>query len=109
MTLRYWKVTPDDIQPEVNLVLTSIVAVKMSGSTFWVTAITNGEHMEGSLHYEGFAVDGVVYSGGEVNAQGNTRLTHLLQRNLLPDGYDVILEDRGTGNEHIHIEFDPDY
>lgn len=72
---------------------------RANGLRLVVTSLTDGEHMQNSLHYSGKAVDLRTRS-----------VPHDLLRSvhgslvtvLDPMGYDVILEQ-----DHIHIEFDP--
>lgn len=70
----------------------------------WVTSCCDGVHKRASKHYDGFAVD--------------LRTKHLRDTTIVEDlvlrlkshlgsQYDVILEDRLSPNEHIHVEFDP--
>lgn len=67
-----------------------------------VTSVSDGQHMEGSLHYKGLAFD--------LRTKGTGVARSLLidiKNKLQPLGYDVILENEGGDNEHIHVEYDP--
>ena len=63
-----------------------------------ITAGTDGQHMAGSLHYRGRALD--VRTRDLTPAQ-TQKLRDALARGLGP-GWDVIVEPT-----HIHIEYDP--
>ena len=43
--------------------------------------------------------------------QSNQQVEFLAQQIMvrLSNEYDVIIEDKGGRNQHIHIEYDPDY
>lgn len=68
-----------------------------------VTSLRDGHHMTGSLHPHGEAVD------IRTHGLGTDLPPVLIQKikTILGPGYDVILESRGTPNEHIHVEWDP--
>ena len=66
----------------------------MAGEDLTITAVTDGKHMEGSLHYQGRALD---LRLPEEPAQMVVAL-----RAALGDEWDVVLE-----KTHLHIEFDP--
>jgi len=74
----------------------------------WVTALDNGDHMKGSKHDPSddtdWRVEAVDLDCG--TTQQNERLTAYLKRHL-PPAFDVILEDKGGPNEHVHVEYDP--
>lgn len=61
-----------------------------------ITSGSEGEHMAGSLHYKGLAVD------IRLPAPDKIAVVILGLRGSLGKQYDVVLE-----NDHIHIEFDP--
>lgn len=68
-----------------------------------VTEITGGTHKPGSLHYAGLAADlGTHELAPELRDMILTEI-----RIAVGEDYDVIVEDAGTPNEHIHIEFQP--
>ena len=78
------------------------VAVRLDAPSA-ITAGLDGDHMEGSLHYKGLAIDVrradwpsfTNYSLAETQRD-------LIRRYLDSEDFDVIIE--GT---HIHIEYDP--
>ena len=63
----------------------------------WISAVTDGEHMKGSKHYKGLAVD--------VDVVGSSEVEFLQWKNLLENGlgqdFDIVMH-----MTHIHIEFD---
>lgn len=74
-----------------------------------VTALTDGEHMEGSLHPKGLAADLRTKDLSPLEAQQLMRWTKQL---LEPLGFDVVWEGGAgatpwTTGAHIHIEFQP--
>jgi hypothetical protein len=69
-----------------------------AGQAFTITSITDGIHMEDSLHYQGLAVDFRIRDLSGITPQ---KMVQLL-RAKLGARYDVVLE-----NDHIHMEFDP--
>ena len=62
-----------------------------------VSCIINGEHMRGSLHFSGNAIDLDVIG----DAGSNSELASMLQVSL-PGSYDVINE-----HTHVHVEYQP--
>jgi len=67
-----------------------------------MTSINDSRHAAKSRHYIGFAVD--VRSKHLPSELKDGILAEL--RSALP-GFDVLLEQRGTENEHFHMEYDP--
>lgn len=73
------------------------------GADLVVTSIRDGTHKNGSLHYEGRAVD--LRSNNLNNAIDQDAAEKL--RRALGDEYDVLFEYPDTPNEHVHLEHDP--
>jgi len=61
-----------------------------------ITSARDGQHMDGSLHYDGAAVDLRIWGIADPTATADR-----LRRDL-PREFDVILEA-----DHLHLEFDP--
>ena len=89
----------EGVQPVLwDGLLTVAVVYHTCGYPLVVTSLTDGQHMEGSLHYVGKAAD--------------LRTRHLKVNDVpvvvralkvaLGQGWDVVLE-----GDHIHIEFQP--
>jgi len=69
------------------------------------TIITSGndsQHMAESLHYKGAALDFRTKHTGRSKA-----IADAVKKILGPLEFDVILEDFGGENEHLHVEWDP--
>lgn len=73
------------------------------GHDFVVTSVRDGRHMRGSKHYEGNAFD------CRIHGIPDTVLQHIIDalRVVLGMDWDVVLEAKGTPNQHIHCERDP--
>lgn len=69
-----------------------------------ITSANDSIHGKDSLHKENRALD--LRSQNLSEQQKEAILRELIKR-LKPIGYDVLLEGRGTKNEHFHIEYDP--
>ena len=65
-----------------------------------VTSVTDGKHMNGSLHYKGYGFD------VRTNFLTSTQKTIFFDalRNHMDLEFDIVLE-----KSHIHVEFDPNY
>jgi hypothetical protein len=70
----------------------------------WITSINDSTHGPNSKHFTG---EGVDIRTKNLTATQRTLVVGRLQSKLGPLGYDVILEDEGGNNEHLHIEWDP--
>lgn len=87
----------------------SYAAHSLAGVPAVITSGLDGEHGQGSLHYEGLAVDvrrldrhempdgGVIFPDPELAQAQAARI-----RARLPAEFDVVLE-----STHVHIEYDP--
>ncbi len=87
------------VQPELVLALRVAEAVyEDMGAELTVTALTDGQHMTGSLHYKGLAAD---LRSWNVPAQKLDFLIYSLKA-ALGQEFDVVKEA-----DHVHMEFDP--
>jgi hypothetical protein len=68
-----------------------------------ITSGSEGIHMVGSLHYKDGALD---FRTKHLSIPDKKALVTALKRRL-GKNYDVILEDAGGTNEHLHVEYDP--
>ena len=69
-----------------------------------ITSVGDGVHMTNSKHYKGNAVD----LRSKTLADPNLKATVVQTlRYTLGEQFDVILEQLGQANEHIHVEYDP--
>lgn len=88
------------IQPEMCVCLMvahDVYEVAGQGHRFMVTSVTDGKHMEKSLHYRGLAVDLRL-----PEAQMVSKVVYDLTR-ALGNEFDVVCE-----KDHIHVEYDPE-
>jgi hypothetical protein len=67
-----------------------------------ITSANDSQHMAESLHYRGAALDFRTKHTGRSKA-----IADAVQKVLAPLGFDVLLEDAGGENEHLHVEYDP--
>jgi len=68
-----------------------------------ITSGSDGQHKEGSLHYAGLALDFRTKAAAGIQKG----LASMIKLRLDHVGFDVVLEDLGQDNEHLHVEFDP--
>jgi hypothetical protein len=92
----------EGIQPEVILGATIFADVMWKhGIPTVITSCRDGKHKDGSLHYEGKAVD--IRLASRFNMSPNIDLLMLNEgRAALGEQYDLVLEQ-----DHFHLEFDP--
>lgn len=90
------------IQPEILLGIEVCHFVFMKrGVPLTLTACSDGKHKNGSLHYQGKAVD--IRLPSRYSHEDEIDLTVLVEcREALGEQYDIILE-----SDHIHLEYDP--
>lgn len=88
------------IQPEILAIIPIVEdAYKRRNYPLVVTSANDGDHMEGSRHYTGEAIDTRirhVQTEGEINS-----IFWEIREEIGPE-FDVVLEE-----DHIHIELDP--
>lgn len=68
-----------------------------------ITSGNDGTHSEHSLHYSDMAHD---YRTHHLKPGQAELIGEMADRALGPD-YDILLEDAGEPNEHLHVEFQP--
>lgn len=95
----------EGLTPEILLGLSIVEKVfEKYGIEVVITEATGGDHQQGSLHYQGKALD--------------IRSKHIFEyalkekilekcRQKLGVSFDMILEGFGEDREHFHVEFDP--
>lgn len=88
----------------LGLVVADQIYESMGVSECWVTSVHDSTHKNDSLHYLGRAVD---LRTKTLTSHQRTEVVIKLKGRLGPLGFDVLLEDKGGPNEHIHIEWDP--
>ncbi len=99
-TVRFKRLTP-----EIVFILPIIVEVWNKFAVETVPVITSANdstHGVNSYHYSDYALD--LRSKNLSELQKDQILAELKKR-LSGRNYDVLLEKRGTDNEHYHIEF----
>lgn len=97
-----------DLQPQIVLALQIAEGLwaKYGQPTLVVTSCNDSKHIAGSLHYTGRAVDLRIKSIPSANRE---KLVIDLDNAFGGDSseFDVLWENQGTMNEHLHIEHDP--
>lgn len=83
----------------IGLIIADSVYRRVVNDDVVVTSIIDGDHMIGSLHYNGYAAD----LGLHNVPTGDLQIIIDMLKNSLGPQWDVIFEQN-----HIHIEFDPD-
>jgi hypothetical protein len=94
------------LSPEMAKALHLIETAHMRcdvGRGVFITSGREGDHMPGSLHYSGNAID--IRTRDLTSWQVSCLIFELRQR--LGKNFDVVDETSG-GAPHIHIEYDPD-
>lgn len=91
------------LQPVMDIALDAVRRVWQShGLTPVITSIQDGRHMSGSKHYEGLAFDVRL---------NNVNLDHeqlrLEVQLLAGNSFDIVHENHGTADDHLHSEYDP--
>jgi len=94
------------ICPQINtaLIVASQVYAEL-GYPCTVTSANDSQHSTASLHYAGSAVDLRTQHMGMTD-QEKQRAAQMMRDRLTTD-YDIILEEIGSDQEHIHVEWQP--
>ncbi len=96
------RLTPE----QANAYMFCLVSQEFSraGYDTWLTSANDSAHGEGSLHYSGLGLD---FRTKHVDKVVMTDIYRRIQQYSSPI-FDVIWENVGGLNEHLHIEYDPD-
>ena len=93
MTVWYKQGVIGDLQPVARKGLGRVAELfGTKGDDLFITSIRDGNHMPGSLHYDGLAFD----------MQDDIKFQLLEIRQVLGLGWDIVPE-----KDHIHCEYDP--
>lgn len=76
-------------------------AMSKYGVDTWITSANDGNHMLGSKHYEGKALDFRIH---HVNVPAREPMVKEIKTALGP-WFTVLWEDPNTANEHLHVQF----
>lgn len=68
-----------------------------------IVSVSDGNHMRGSKHYSGEAVD---FKTNHIPRDRLDGIRDECARNL--PGYDVLISNRGRPDECLHVEYDPE-
>lgn len=90
--------------PQAVAVMIAVVQQVYKDQPCMITSATDGVHGSDSLHFRGLALDFRTKHLPEAEKYG---LVGEVKRRLGRE-FDVVLEDWGGENEHLHVEFDPE-
>jgi hypothetical protein len=103
LRLKDSSVNPTGIKNEMMIALmVADEAMQSQKAVCVITSINDGRHSAKSRHYIGMAVD---LRSRHLDDVGKMVVLNEMRSNL--PGYDVLLEGKGTPNEHFHLEYDP--
>jgi len=93
------------LRPEMTPVLVNAATVFGNcGVDAVITAGVDGSHSRGSLHYVGLALDFRLKHIATLEQKATVLNAMLASLGAL---YDVVWEDAGGINEHLHVEYQP--
>jgi len=93
----------DKLTPQMVLGIMIVERVYASHSAnCTITSIDDGKHGVGTKHGKGCAVD-----FRTKDYKGDKLVLLALLKAALGKNFDVVLEEEGKDNEHIHVEYDP--
>lgn len=99
-SVRVKGITP---QLVIGLAVLDSMHQDMFGKGIIITSLNDGYHMSYSLHYKGNAAD--IRSHDKTKEESESFINKV--KIFLGQDYDILLEDYGLANEHIHFEYDP--
>ena len=74
------------------------------GYDCWLTSAKDGRHSQDSLHYNGLGLD---FRTKHVDRTTMEKIYKRIKQFSSPI-FDVVWEDQGGDNEHLHVEYHPD-
>ena len=90
------------LRPEILLALVVAESIyRKHGAELVLTSVVEGSHSAGSLHYRGDAI------ALRTKGVGAAHVIFAELRATLTGDYDVLFENAGGVNEHIHLEYQP--
>jgi hypothetical protein len=93
------------VKPEIIIAIFRLDSLfKSLNIPLIITSLTDGKHSVNSLHYKGLAVDLRTKHIQDVEVKKS--LVNEI-KSALGEEFDVVLENLGKEQEHIHVEFDP--
>ena len=93
------------LSPQMALGAAIVAAVySRFGVECVVTSANDSKHSQRSKHYVGDALD---FRTKQATLDGREEDLREEVKAALGDDFDVVLEDVGTDNEHLHVEYDP--
>lgn len=94
------------LKPQMLIALSAVSAIWQAAgaASLTITSANDSRHGQNSLHYAGAAFD---FRTNDLPLRLDPRqLAREVKIALGPD-FDVLLEDYGQPNEHLHVEWDP--
>ncbi len=89
-----------ELQPQMAIAVLVVESVYQAmGTEAVITSGSDGQHMTGSLHYKGLALD---FRISNLSVTSRAKLATSQITAALGEEFDVVLEA-----DHLHIEFDP--
>jgi hypothetical protein len=106
--MAYLKFVDGVVVPKSTIIAVAFInaanqlGLQVPANTLWVTSGNDRTHMRGSKHYTDEALD---FRTKTLSTKDKHALAAALKERL-GRNYDVILEDEGGPNEHLHVEHD---
>jgi hypothetical protein len=93
-----------DLTPQAaaGLAVVAFVYQHQGALSCVITSVNDARHSPASLHYKGRAFD--VRTKDYI---GDKQALRDKVAAALGDNFDIVLEDAGGPNEHLHVEYDP--
>lgn len=100
-------VNPKGVQPELLLAVQIVTQIyKEYGYDTVITSLFDGKHGAHTLHQRDGICRAVDFRTKHLHTIDKSLLVRMIQE-ALGDSYDVLLEQEGAPNEHLHVEYDP--